>query len=122
MKGLVIMFFIFLTIFSWIIFIFIFRKFNRKDFSLSRVVFPLLIFSIIITIDLGMNYLASAIPALNDGIGLHGIWSQLIFDDEHWETTRFYNYYIKSINISFGLLLVYMITMIVSRHKSKTQV
>lgn len=112
------MFLMILTIFIWVIYIFIFRRFNRKAFSLPRVILPLLIFSIIIAFDLGMNYVASSVPSLNDGIGLHGVWSRFIFGDEHWEITRFYNYYSKAVYISLGLLVVYMITKIVSRDKS----
>ena len=112
------MLFVVSTIFIWVIFIFVFRRFNRKAFGLPNVILPLLIFSVMITFDLGLNYVASAVPSLNDGIRLHGVWSSLIFGDERWEVARFYTYYSKWVYISLGLLFVYMMTMIIRRDKS----
>lgn len=111
------MLFMLLIILIWSIFIVIFRRFNKKSFSLPRIILPLLIFSIMVTMDLGLNYVAASTPALNDGISLHGVWSLFIFRDEKWDRVRFYTYYTKAIYISLSLLILYMMSLIIKKEK-----
>ena len=79
-------------------------------FSFPNALLPLLIFSIIITIDLGFNCLAAATPALNDGITIHGAFAVFFFGYKNWNIHLFKQYYNTSFLASCVLFLAYLAT------------
>ena len=100
------MIFIITAVSVWLIFAFLYYRFNKTEFTFSKTLLPLLIFSIIVTFDLGINYIAGATPALNDGITVHSVIFP--FKDSGWSIELFRRYYFISITISCVLLLLYM--------------
>lgn len=59
-----------------------------------------------ISLDLLVNLLGSMIPAMNDGIGVHSIiWGNLYFGDGFWSHERFFNAFVISSLVSFGVFV-----------------
>lgn len=80
-----------------------------------------LIVTVFVSMDLLINLLGSMIPSMNDGIGVHSIiWSNLYWGDRAWSHERFFNAFVISILISFGVFvenIVLMIIDILKKHK-----
>lgn len=64
-----------------------------------------LLLSVFVSLDLGLNALASVIPSMNDGIGnfsvLHGLFG--IFGDNSWSHELYYNAFKISAWITYAL-------------------
>jgi|GEM_PF-654029 hypothetical protein len=65
----------------------------------------LLAVCVMITADLGYNFLSSLIPELNDGIAIRGILAPLIFGDRNWSTANFFNVFSISLWITLGIFI-----------------
>lgn len=99
--------------FAWICYTLLYRKLNKQNFSIENSILPLMIFSILVTFDLGINYLAGAILSLNDGIAIHGLLSRLIIGEDGWSVDLFKNYYRASFFISCSLTFIFAIIKII---------
>ena len=103
------MVFIICTILSWIAFVLLMLKRKQQKFRFHEVLFPLILFSLFVSIDLGVNFVASAIPSINDGIGIHTFLAKWIIPDDGWSMSLFRSYFHGSMIISFILLIMYPI-------------
>jgi len=101
------MFFTMMILLIWGIYVFVMKKRLQDKFRFSDPLLPLVIFSIIASLSLGMNYVAAAIPSLNDGIGIQNFLAYWIIGEDKWSIALFRNYFDYSLVISFSLLLVY---------------
>lgn len=63
--------------------------------------------SLFVSIDLGLNFLFTLIPELQDGIGSHSILQGLfgILGDSGWSKAKFYFMFEKSVWLTFMLLI-----------------
>lgn len=99
--------FIIVILIVWAIFAFSLKKRLRDRFSISKALLPLLLTSYLVTFDLGINYLAGAIPKLNDGIGLHSKFAYFIIGEGAWSIELFKRIYDISFFVSIVLTLFY---------------
>ena len=102
------MWFTFVAIAVWLIYVFLFYRFNKARFSLAKAMLPLLLFSVVVTVDLAVNYAVAFNPVLNDGIGIHGVLGYLIIGDDNWSIALFRQCYQTSFFVTCGLTLAYM--------------
>lgn len=91
----------------WVIYSFAMKKRLHEDFRVSGTLLPLMIFSVIASVSLGTNYLAAAIPSLNDGISMHNFLASLIIGEDNWSYHLFKTYFEYSLALSISLLIVY---------------
>lgn len=78
----------------------------------------LLVITTFVSMDLLFNLLGSMIPSMNDGIGTHSIiWGNLYFGDNLWSHERFFNAFVVSSLISFGVFVENIVLMIISIKK-----
>lgn len=96
----------------WVIFVVLFHRFNKTNFSFAAALLPLLVFSVLITIDLGINY---AMTFDGDGLGMHGVISQFILGDDLWTPAMFARGYQVSFLVSGLLTIAYMASKILSK-------
>ena len=113
------MLFLSAVIIIWLAFVYLFYKGNRENFSLSNALLPLLLFSIILTIDFHLNYQTAANPLLNDGIGCSGYFSYWILGDNGWSLPLFREAYDFATFITCILILLFATTLIVDPFKKK---
>jgi len=113
------MIFVLTVVILWFVYAFLLYRIRKSMFSLPSALLPLLLSSIIITIDLGFNYLAATNPSLNDGIGLHGFFAQFIFSDNGWSAGLFRQYYEISIFVSCVLTLTFMLVQFIKPVRKK---
>lgn len=102
----------------WIFYAIVYKRTSTK-YWLSKCLLPLLLFWILITVDLAVNFLGASIPELNDGIGLHGVLSYLIVGEKGWSLQLFEKLYHEAVYISLGLLVVYSVLLVVEGKKDK---
>lgn len=108
---------ILLILLLWIIYGFGLKKLS-KDFKLSLLFLPLLIIMIMLTIDFGVNYVASGSPLLNDGIQLHGLFSRFFFGDERWSTLRFWEYYKVSALVTSIMTILFSVSILLDKRRA----
>lgn len=101
------MWFILITLILWVIYTFLMKKNFGKEFEISKALVPLILISLISTICLGVNYVASAVPSLNDGIGIHNFIAGWIIGDDNWSVQLFKSYFDISVYASLLLTLIY---------------
>ena len=101
------MFFIIVCIAIWGLYTFTMKRKLKGRFSLSDSLLPLAIFGVIVSLSLGINYVASAIPSINDGIAIHNILAYWIIGEDNWSINLFKSYFEYSLGISIILLIVY---------------
>ena len=109
--------FILVTLAVWLLYAFLFYKLNKARFSVAKALLPLLIFSVIVTVDLGVNFTAALCPQFNDGIGMHGVLSFLILGDDGWSAGRFHAAYQVSFFVSCFLTAAYMAAQIFEKRR-----
>lgn len=109
------MVFIIVTILLWIVFVLLMLKRKQQEFRFHEVLIPLILFSLLVTVDLGINFVASAIPSINDGIGIHTFLAKWIIPDDGWSVSLFRSYFHGSLIVSFILLLIYPILKLIER-------
>jgi hypothetical protein len=90
---------------------------NPKCRYISSSILCILMFSIISTISLGVNYIAAFTGNL-DGIALTGWLAKLIIGEGRWSIELFYAYFEAFTTLSVGLLIIYFIALL---HENKKQ-
>ncbi|MFA6941755.1 MAG: hypothetical protein WCQ54_12395 [Clostridiaceae bacterium] len=101
--------FLLITLFLWGGYTFLMKRKYSKEFLLSRALILLIFICLISSVCLGINYIASAVPALNDGIGMHNFLAYCIIGEDNWSTKLFKNYFDISIYISLFLTFIYAV-------------
>lgn len=81
----------------------------------------LLAISVFISIDLGFNLLYNLIPEFLDGYTSHSILQGTfgIFGDNGWTLRRFYNYFERSVWMSFAVFIENIVLTIMDIKKDK---
>lgn len=93
----------------------LFRTNPKCRYISSSILFTLL-FSIISTISLGVNYIAAFTGKL-DGIGLTGWLAKLIIGEGRWSVELFYAYFEAFTTLSIILLFMYFIALLYENKK-----
>lgn len=93
-------------------------KVSSKGFTWHKWIFPLLILSILLNIDFAVNYVAAAVPSLNDGISAHGIWASYLISDNNWSIESFHDYFKGSSFTSVCFLVLYLLATGVDQFKN----
>lgn len=86
-----------------------------EEFMLSKALVPLILICFISTICLGVNYVASAVPSLNDGIGIQNFLAYWIIGDDNWSVQLFKDYFNNSVNISLFLTFIYSVLILLKK-------
>lgn len=111
------MIFVILVLITWIILTLVLKQRSNTQFRFSEALLPLVLVSYLVTIDLGINYVAGAIPKLNDGIGLHSKFAFFIIGEDRWSLELFKKIYDISFNISIVLTLIFIILLLLIRKR-----
>lgn len=110
------MFFIIWVIIIWLISCaFVGRKLNKQGRIKISIILAFM-FSIVITVDLGYNYLSSTIISMNDGITIRGLFAYFLFNDRNWSIENFFKAFKISADISVGLFCIKSITNIINTY------
>ena len=96
-----------ITLILWVIYAFLLKRNYGKEFTISKSLIPLILICFISTICLGVNYVASAVPSLNDGIGIHNFISRWIIGENNWSVQLFKTYFNLSVYVSLFITLIY---------------
>lgn len=99
--------------------IILYGKFKGRTSHLEKIIFLALVFYIIFTIDLGINYVSSLNTEYNDGILVTGIFSRLVFIREKFSVVAFKNEYLKSMSSSIVLFLLYIFSVLSKEYDKK---
>jgi len=91
----------------WGMYSFVMKKRLQNEFRVSGSFLTLVIFSVIASLSLGMNYVSAAIPSLNDGIAIHNFLAYWIIGEDMWSYHLFKKYFEYSLTVSISLLIVY---------------
>ncbi len=75
----------------------------------------LLAVSAVITADLLLNFLASTVPTMNDGINCRSVLVSLLTED--WSVESFYNYFATSLWINVAIFIENIILSIILNYK-----
>ena len=114
--------FLVITLAVWLIYTFALRLVKKESFAFSGAVLPLLIFSLLVTIELEVNYLRSAIAVADlrneAGIGITA-FSYCIIGDDGWSVGLFKEYFDNAFLASLFLLLVYSASLFFNPKKKK---
>jgi len=100
--------FVSIVLVVWMIFVICLRRRMSDRFRFSNALLPLVLTSYLVAFDLGTNYVAGAIPVLNDGIGLHSKFAYYIIGEDGWSLELFKRIYDYSFTISIILTLLYI--------------
>lgn len=107
------MFFIILCTVSYL---FIYIKLNKGKIKYSEMVLPLLIFSIIFTIDIALTTAASWNVNSHDEITIRGIFSVFLYQEgSPWNSDKFNRAYGYSLFVSTALTIIFMGTLLIDR-------
>ena len=101
------MFFVIICLIIWGLYTFAMKRRLKEKFRLFNALLPLVIFSVIVSLSLGINYVTSAIPSINDGIAIHSSLAYWIIGEDSWSVNLFKKYFDYSIGISVILLTLY---------------
>lgn len=101
------MFLLIACIFAWVIFTIVMKRRLKEKFRLFNALLPLVLLSLIVSISLGINYVASAVPSINDGIGIHNFLAYWIIGEDNWSEGLFKSYFNYSLITSIFLLFAY---------------
>lgn len=112
------MIFVIIVLLAWIILTLVLKKRLSARFRLFDALLPLVLVSYLVTIDLGINYVAGAIPKLNDGIGLHSRFAFFIIGEDGWSLELFKKIYDISFTISIILTLIFIALLLLNRRRS----
>lgn len=82
----------------------------------------LLLISVFVSIDLGLNYLYNLVPENHDGYSVNSILHSIfnIFGDSNWTLDGFFNAFKTSVWVSFGLLTFNIILSIKTTSKKRS--
>lgn len=101
------MLFVIICMVVWGLYTFVMKRRLNEKFRLFNALLPLVIFSVIVSLSLGINYVASAIPSINDGIAIHSSLAYWIIWEDSWSVNLFKKYFDYSIGMSVILLALY---------------
>lgn len=107
LRGGLEMFIVIICMAIWGLYSFAMKRKLKERFMLSDSLLPLVIFGVIVSLSLGINYVASAIPSINDGIAIHNFLAFWIIGEDNWNINLFKSYFEYSLGISIILLIVY---------------
>ena len=79
----------------------------------------ILIISIVISLDLLVNFLGNLVPEINDGLGIHSVIfpGKLFFGDSLWSLERFYNAFVTSSLITLAVFVENIVLAIIDTTK-----
>jgi len=100
-------FFLVVSLIIWLLYTIVMKMHLKEKFRLFNALLPLVLFSLIVSISLGVNYTAAAIPSINDGIGIHSFLAYWVIGEDGWSVDLFKSYFDYSLIISIVLLIVY---------------
>jgi hypothetical protein len=83
------------------------KRRQKENFRMFKALLPLVIFSIIVSSGLGINYVVSAISGIHDGIGIDNFLAYWIIGEGNWSISLFKNYFKYSLMTSIILLIIY---------------
>lgn len=106
--------FLFLVLISWLIFLYVLYKKTGKSGKYSKGILALLIFSIIVNVHLGLNYVASYSPQ-QDGIVITNWLSFLIIGEDGWSISLFKQKFDYSTAVTITLLVLYCFSLVVEK-------
>lgn len=101
------MLFVIICMAIWGLYTFAMKRKLKERFRLSNSLLPLVIFSVIVSLSLGINYVASAIPSINDGIAIHNFLAYWTIGEDNWSINLFKSFFDYSLGISMILLILY---------------
>lgn len=104
-----------ITLILWGVYAFLMKRNFHKEFMISKSLNPLILICLISTICLGVNYVASAVPSLNDGIGIHNFLAGWIIGEGNWSVQLFKIYFNTSVYISLFLTFIYSVLTLVKK-------
>jgi len=93
----------------WAVYVFLMKRRFGKELMISKSLIPLIQICLISTICLGVNYVASAVPSINDGIGIHNFLAGWIIGEGDWTVQLFKSYFNNSVYLSLFLVFIYSI-------------
>lgn len=99
----------------------LYGKFKGRTSHLEKIIFLALVFYIIFTIDLGINFVSSLNTEYNDGILVTGIFSRLVFIRDKFSVVAFKNAYLKSMSSLIVLFLLYTFSVLSKEYDKKCQ-
>jgi len=99
----------------WGVYTFLMKKYFVNEFMLSKALIPLILVCVISTICLGVNFVASAVPNFNDGIGIHNFLAYWIIPEDNWSVQLFKSYFDSSVYISLFLTFIYSILILLKK-------
>ncbi len=102
----------------WMVYATILKRHSTK-YWISKSLLPLLLLWLLITVDMAVNYLGASIPSINDGIGLHGVFTYLIVGDEGWSLRLFERLYHEAVYLSLALIVGYSVMLVVEGKQDK---
>lgn len=76
-----------------------------------------LMVTMVISVDLLLNFLGNLVPEMNDGLGIHSPLGTLFFGDDHWSLARFYHGFVISSFITLAVLAENVVLAIVEMKK-----
>lgn len=115
LKGGTNLFFTIITLLLWGGYVFLMKRKYGKEFLFSRALILLIFICLISSVCLGINYAASAVPSINDGIGMQNFIAYWIIGEDNWSTRLFRNYFDISVYISIFLTFIYAVLTLVEK-------
>lgn len=104
----------------WVIIALFLKRIKGNRFKYTDALLSLVLVSYLITIDLGINYVAGAIPDINDGIGLHSRFAFYIIGEDGWSIDLFKKIYDVSFTISILLTFILIGSLLLNNRGSKS--
>ena len=101
--------FIAIVLISWDVYVLILSKKLKEKLRFSKELIPLIFINLLSSVSLGVNYIASAVPSLNDGIGIHNFLAYWIIGEDNWSIGLFKTYFDYSVCIGLFLILLYCV-------------
>lgn len=79
----------------------------------------LLLLMVLLSLDLGFNFLKSTVPSMNDGIGCFSLFYRLLFGEDGWSQAGYLAAFETSCWLTFGVLAENIILHIISLTKKR---
>lgn len=111
--------FVGIVLILWFIYVLVLQKKLGYKFMLSKELLPLIFISFISIVCLGVNYVVSAIPRLNDGIGMANSLAYWIIGEDNWSVGLFKRYFDSSVYVGLFLILLYSILRLVEKDRRR---
>jgi hypothetical protein len=82
---------------------------------ISKSLVPLILICLISTTCLGVNFVASTVPSLNDGIGIHSFLAGWIIGEDNWSVQLFKGYFNVSVYVNLFLTFMYSVLILLKK-------